>query len=160
FDLAEVGYMQEEYFISGTATAYTNVGSLTSDGAWTVTPGSAAAYKTRILVYRPVKPKKFKGTVVVEWLNVTGGFDTAPDWTTAHTELIRDGFAWVGVSAQLVGVEGGSSILGIPSQGLKMADPARYGSLVHPGDSFSYDIFSQAGRAIRQPAGASPLGGL
>ena len=55
FDLAEVGYVQTEYFISGTATAYTHVGAdpLTSDGRWTVAPGETAAYKTRILVYRP-----------------------------------------------------------------------------------------------------------
>ena len=44
--------------------------------------------------------KKFNGTVVVEWLNVSGGVDAAPDWTFAHTELIREGYAWVGVSAQ------------------------------------------------------------
>ena len=152
--------MQEEYFISGTATAYTSASSLTSDGKWTVTPASTAAYKTRILVYRPMKRSKFKGTVVVEWLNVSGGLDAAPDWISAHTELIRDGFAWVGVSAQFVGVEGGGAIPGLPSMGIKQADPVRYGSLVHPGDSFSYDIFSQAGQAIRQPAGASPLGDL
>src|SRR5439155_492528 len=32
--------------------------------------------------------------------------------------------------------------------------------LVHPGDSFSYDIFSQAGEAIRQPSGPNPLADL
>ncbi len=160
FDPAQVGYMEEEYFISGTATAYTSASALTSDGQWTVTPASTAAYKTRILVYRPVKRSKFKGTVVVEWLNVSAGLDSAPDWISAHTELIRDGFAWMGVSAQFVGVEGGSAIPGLPSMGLKQADPARYGSLTHPGDSFCYDIFSQAGQAIRQPAGLNPLGDL
>jgi hypothetical protein len=39
------------------------------------------------------------------------------------------------------------------------ADPARYGSLVHPGDSYSYDIYSQAARALRSGAPA-PLGNL
>jgi hypothetical protein len=32
---------------------------------------------------------------------------------------------------------------------LKKADPARYGSLTHPGDAFSFDMFSQAGRAVK-----------
>jgi Alpha/beta hydrolase domain len=32
---------------------------------------------------------------------------------------------------------------------LKATDAARYGSLVHPGDSYSYDMFSQAGQAVR-----------
>ena len=39
FDLAQVGYEQSEYFISGTATSYLPVGSLGSDGEWAVTPG-------------------------------------------------------------------------------------------------------------------------
>jgi hypothetical protein len=160
FDLAAVGYTQEEYFISGTASAYTSAVPLTSDGMWTVTPADTAAYKTRLLVYRPTSRRKFRGTVVVEWLNVSGGLDAAPDWTSAHTELIREGVTWVGVSAQLVGVEGGPSIVGLISLPLKMVNPARYGSLAHPGDSFSYDIFSQAGQAIRNPVGVKPLGDL
>jgi hypothetical protein len=160
FDLARVGYTEEEYFISGTASAYTNVGALTPDGRWTVAPGATAAYKTRILVFRPANPRRFNGTVVVEWLNVSGGLDAAPDWLGAHTEMIREGIVWVGVSAQFVGVEGGSAVVGIVSLPLKTVDPARYGSLLHPGDSFSYDIFSQAGQAIRHPAGPNPLGTL
>ena len=38
-------------------------------------------------------------------------------------------------------------------------DPVRYGTLSHPGDSYSYDIFSQAGQAIRDNS-AQILGGL
>jgi hypothetical protein len=160
FDLAKVGYEQAEYFISGTASAYTSAAPLTSDGHWTVTPGATAAYKTRILVYRPKRTDRFDGTVVVEWLNVSGGLDAGPDWTAAHTELVREGAAWVGVSAQRVGVEGGMALVGVVSLPLKTVDPARYGSLVHPGDSFSYDIFSQAAEAVRHPADVNPLGRL
>jgi hypothetical protein len=160
FDLAQVGYEQEEYFISGRATAYTSADALTSDGQWRATPGDTAAYKTRIVVYRPTGRRKFNGTVVVEWLNVSGGLDAAAEWITAHTELVREGYVWMGVSAQRVGVEGGISLVGLPPIPLKTVDPERYGSLVHPGDSFSYDIFSQAGQAIRRPVGASPLGTL
>lgn len=160
FDLAQVGYSEAEYFISGTATAYSNAAPLLADGKWNVTRGDTAAYKTRILVYRPIAANKFNGTVIVEWLNVSGGLDAAPDWVAGHTELIREGVAWVGVSAQYVGVEGGNSILGLPVTPLKTTDPARYGSLVHPGDSFSYDIFSQAAQAVRRPTGLKPLGNL
>jgi Alpha/beta hydrolase domain len=160
FDLAQVGYEEAEYFISGTARAYVNSAPLGTDGRWSVTTGETAAYKTRILVYRPTNPKKFSGTVVVEWLNVSGGVDAAPDWVQGHVELLREGLAWVGVSAQIVGVEGGPTLLGVMSQPLKVVNPARYGSLHHPGDSFSYDIFSQAGQAIRTPSGPNPLGTL
>lgn len=160
FDLAEVGYSQAEYFFAGTASAYTNVGELTPDGMWTAIPAGTAAYKTRMLVYRPIEPQNFNGTVVVEWLNVSGGLDAAADWLMGHVELIREGIVWVGVSAQFGGVEDGFSVVGLPPMPLKMVDPARYGALVHPGDAFSYDIFSQAAQAIRQPEGLSPLGDL
>ena len=161
FDLAPVGYEEAEYFISGTASAYTNTAPLGADGMWSAARnGATAAFKTRLLVYRPTNPKKFNGTVIVEWLNVSAGLDAAPDWSAGHVELIREGCAWVGVSAQIVGVEGGPALVGIVSLPLKTVSPERYGTLAHPGDSFSYDIYSQAGQAIRQPSGPSPLGAL
>src|SRR5262249_55858145 len=160
FDLASVGYTQEEFFISGTAHSYASSGPLGTDGKWSVTPADSAAYETRIIVYRPTSRKKFNGTVIVEWLNVSGGVDAGPGWTFAHTELIRGGYAWVGVSAQRVGVEGGPALVPVASLPLKTVHPARHGALHHPGDSFSYDIFSQAAQAIRQPSGANPLGDL
>jgi len=160
FDLAEVDYSQAEYFISGTATSYVNVGALGADGVWTIAPAATADYKTRILIYRPIDRRDFSGTVFIEWLNVSGGLDAAADWLSAHTELTRQGHAWVGVSAQKIGVEGGGSVVGLTPMPLKEVDPARYGSLVHPGDSFSYDIYSQAAQAIRRPAGIDALDGL
>ena len=147
-DLSKVGYEKSQFFLSGTAHSNVPVSPLTSDGKWKITTGVSAPYTTRIAVYRPIDPKRFNGTVVVEWLNVTGGTDDAPEWTMSHNELIRDGFAWVGVSAQQVGVESA-----------KKTDPAEYSALSHPGDSFSYDIFSQAGQAVRNDA-ALVLAGL
>ncbi|MBI3786463.1 MAG: hypothetical protein HY270_24000 [Deltaproteobacteria bacterium] len=155
-----MGYSQAEFFLSGSAHSYSKSGLLNLDGMWDVTPNTEAAYKTRIVVYRPIDAQRFNGTVIVEWLNVSGGLDAAPDWLGAHTELIRDGFAWVGVSAQALGVEGGPSLLGLPVIPLKTIDPTRYGTLIHPGDSFSYDIYSQAAQAIRRPANLNPLGDL
>jgi hypothetical protein len=160
FDLAQVGYQQAEYFMSGTATSYVNVGTLGIDGLWSIEPAVSVDYKTRILVYRPIRASDFNGTVIVEWLNVSGGLDAAADWITAHTELTREGYAWVGVSAQKIGVEGGGSAVGLTPMPLKEVDPARYGSLVHPGDSFSYDMYSQTAQAIRRPTGIDPLAGL
>lgn len=156
FDEAEVGYVETEYFFSGTATSYIARDELASNGIWSIQPADTAPYNSRIVVLRPAKNADFNGTVVVEWFNVTGGLDSAPDWLPMHTELMRKGYAWVGVSAQLVGIEGGGPI-DIP---LKQIDPARYGSLHHPGDSFSYDIFSQAAQAVRNPIGLDPLDGL
>ena len=154
FDLASVGYSQSEFFVDGVASAYSAApgSTLTSDGRWAVQPSSEAPFRTRVVVNRPVDDRDFNGTVVVEWLNVSGGADASPDWMHTHVELIRRGYAWVGVSAQAVGLNG---LKGAPPQG----DAERYASLTHPGDSYSYDMFSQAGQAIRDHADLV-LGGL
>ncbi len=154
FDLGAKGYVVEEFFLTGTARSFKLVGEATIDGRWTAEPDGSAAYATRIVVVRPKDPAKFSGSVAVEWLNVTGGLDAAPDWSYTHREITRRGHAWVGVSAQKVGVEGGSRF---GSGGaLKQADPARYGGLSHPGDAFAFDIFSQAGAVVKRAAGATP----
>lgn len=158
FDLGSVGYQQAEYFLEGTASAYTNLSELGADGFWAVEPGEQAQYKTRIVVYRPIDPDEFSGNVLVEWLNVTAGFETPPSWGTGHLEMRRGGSAWIGVSAQYIGIEGSPN--GLLPLHLKGVNPARYGSLVHPGDSFSYDIFSQVAQSIRSPEGIDPLEGL
>ena len=151
FDLASVGYKQSEYFVSGTAKAYSPIDPLTSDGRWKVRASSSAPFTTRIVVNRPIDPRDFNGTVVVEWLNVSGGIDASPEWMQTHAELLRRGYAWVGASAQAVGV----NALKDPELG----NPARYASMNHPGDSYSYDIFSQLGQSVWGHPGRV-LGGL
>jgi hypothetical protein len=87
--------------------------------------------------------------VVVEWLNTTTGRDLDASWGAGADEIIREGHAWVGVSAQQPGV-----------RTIVAADPQRYGSLDHPGTPFSLDIFTQAGRALARRSGTDPLAGL
>lgn len=155
-NLAASGYLEQEFLISGTATAYIPVTPMLADGRWTVKPdpGITAPYTTRILVRRPANPARFNGTVLVEWFDETGGFDAASDWWYTHDELIREGYAYVGVTAQFVGVQ---ALLGWES-----GAGARYAGLFLPGDSFSYDIFAQAARAVRHPreGDPQPLGNL
>ena len=128
-------------------------------GAWTVAADATTQpFNTRVVVYRPIDPKKFNGTVIVEWLNVSGGLDANPDWTLTHNELIRDGFAWVGVSAQAQGVNQLKCATNAPpSRRVRLpVILAATGRSSHPGDSYSYDIFSQAGQAIRDNSATDP----
>lgn len=158
--LGSAGYEAGEYFISGTARAYRNVNGLPADGMWEVEPAGSAAYKTRFLVFRPVDAARFNGTAVIEWLNVSGGLEAAPDWMAMHTELLRRGYAWIGVSAQKGGVEGDAATsLGLIQLDLKTANVERYGTLRHPGDDYSYDIFSQVAASVRSPGKINPLAG-
>jgi alpha/beta hydrolase family protein len=150
--LGLAGYTEQEFFLKGTATGYAPAGTWGSDGNWAARPAETAPYETRILVRRPANPARFNGTVVVEWLNVSFNVDIDPDFLYESQELVRAGYAWVGVSAQQAGVEG--------PLGLKNWDPARYGALSHPGDTFSYSIFAQAAEALLHPRGPHPLGPL
>jgi hypothetical protein len=142
-DLAGNGYVEEEFYLSGAADAYSTTGTkLASD----------VPYRTRMIVRRPVSQSSFNGTVLVEWQNVTAGYDLDALWNRRH---MREGYAWVGVSAQRVGVNQ-----------LRGWSPTRYGSLDVTGsgafvtDQLSYDIFAQAAQSLRTPGAVDPLGGL
>ena len=93
-------------------------------------PGAERRFRTRFVVRRPVDPDRFSGTVVVEWHNVSAGIDASPDWGFLHRHLAAQGHAWVGVSAQKVGIDGGGFVEGMH---LKILAPERYGELEHPG---------------------------
>jgi hypothetical protein len=134
YDLATLGYGVEEFFVSGTAESYAS--------------DDTADYTTRIVVLQPNDRAACNGTVIVEWLNVSGGLDAPAVWSMAHREIARSGYAYVGVSTQQVGIEGGTSLVGI-DMSLKTQNAERYSQLHHPGDEFSYDIYTQVGRLIR-----------
>jgi Alpha/beta hydrolase domain len=118
-------------------------------GTWKIAPAESASYRTRIVVRMPIDPSRFNGTVVVEWLNVSGGGDGAVDSVYLSPELERAGFAWVGVSAQQGGIDN-----------LRQKDPARYGSLTDPGDQFSFDIYTHAASALLAGDHSNPLAPL
>ncbi len=148
FDIAELGYVAEEFFVSGTASSYSSATELGPDGQWSVTPSGVSEFTTRMVVLTPADRAKFNGTVLVEWLNVSGGIDALAVWMMAHREIVRAGYGYVAVSAQRVGIEGGLNLMGI-DMSLKSQDSKRYAALEHPGDEFCYDIFSEAGRLIK-----------
>ena len=157
YDLATFAYTETEFSVEGTATSYELQGERGADGRWNVAPGPEAPFRTRFVVRRPVDPDRFSGTVVVEWHNVSGGVDAAPDWGFFHRHLAARGHAWVGVSAQKVGIDGGGFV---ESVHLKVLAPERYAELDHPGDAWSFDIFSQVAALLRVPDDENPLGGL
>ena len=152
-DVSEYGYVMEEYLLEGVAQSYeiNPGGSAPVSGHWDTIPGENAQYITRAYVVRPESAKDFNGVAVVNWQNVTAGFDIG---APLSTEFFR-GYAWVGVTTQKVAVDGNpldsrtvsENIIAYP--GLREWDAKRYGTLHHPGDAWSYDIFSQAGRLVK-----------
>lgn len=148
-DLSALGYVESEFQMSGSANTYGRAGKWRSNGKWDVkTVRANVPYATRLLVRRPADPAKFNGIVVVEWLNNTAIMDVDVIWAQSHEELMREGYAWVGVSAQTLGV-----------RALRAWDRQRYGELRLTTDGVSYDVFSQTALAVRSQS-ESLLGGL
>lgn len=75
--LDKYGYIEEEYFISGTA--------------------EGKPYTTSILVRKPKDPAKFSGAVAIETFHMTGGL---PFWGLVNEALIPGGHAWIAVISQ------------------------------------------------------------
>lgn len=162
-DLAARGYVEEEYFLSGTACRYTGVGLGTATIAACGFP-----YRTRIVVRRPTSAAAFNGTVIAEWQNVTAQYDVDHYWLESSEHLMREGYAWVGISAQRAGIQPlpppANPIASINT--LRAWSPLRYGALdvtvsgAVLDDALRYDIFSQAVKALRSPVDVDPLGPL
>jgi hypothetical protein len=98
-DLAKMGYVEEEYFLSGTANVY----DWPAAGPAVVrTPG--AQYTTRVLVRRPKDARRFSGNAVVEMLNPSNRMDLNIGWAISHREWVRRGDAWIGVTVKPISV--------------------------------------------------------
>jgi hypothetical protein len=161
-DLKSRGYVEEEFFFSGTANTYdaTFSGGIgarptASPTANIVTTGNP--YTTRMVVRRPAHPGKFNGVVVVEWMNATSNYDVEALWFRAHEFFIRDGYAWVGITAQ-------SGPITNATLGLKQFSPTRYAALdltaggrFPSGDPLGYDVFAQGVQAVRHAGVLGPL---
>ncbi len=149
YNLSALGYVENEYLMSGGATEYRQSSPWGSDGNWGVSVSQRdVPYTTNLIVRYPTDPAKFNGTVVIEWLNVVTGGDQDPIWASIANEALNDGYAYIGVTPQNVGMGD-----------LKTWDPARYGSLGDSSDLQSYDIYTQAAEVARADT-AGLLGGL
>lgn len=149
YDVTEYGYAEEEFFFEGTATTHPPAQE------------PPAPYRSRMIVWTPIDPDRFNGTTVVEWAHVSdfGQFELTVELNYLAPMLEEEGYAFVLVTAEEGGVcdKGPSGCSGLSMTG---ADPDRYGTLDHPGDAYSFAIFSQAMQAIKHPEGTSPLGDL
>jgi hypothetical protein len=159
FDLKPFGFVEEEFLFAGKANAY-DVGNA-GIGVGSYYPGNAKVisannpYKTRMFVIRPTDPAKFNGTVIVDWFNATSGYDIHLGWYHMKEMILRKGYAYVGISAQHIVVDG--------PLGMVKWNPNRYGTLdltvggtvgvattpAYAPDALSFDVFAQGIKAVR-----------
>jgi hypothetical protein len=115
-DLKKDGYVEEEFLVTGTANVY----DWPQPGP-AVVRTSGAPYTTRVLVRRPAQRSRFSGSVAVEMLNPSNLFDLNLGWAISGRQFVRNGDAWVGITAKPVAVTT-----------LKNFNPSRYAALSWP----------------------------
>jgi hypothetical protein len=159
------GYVEEEFLVSGTGDIY----EYTSTGIRIVDPCPEIAergctnlsYTTRMLVKRPRDLRDFSGTVIIEPLNPSAGFDIAAVWDRSASYFVRKGHVFVGWTSKSVVVSA-----------LQSWDPKRYADLNWPYvpspdgsandgvyDGITFDIAAQIGALFRDNGPGSPLYG-
>lgn len=158
-DLAQAGYVEEEFFISGQANIY----DWAQDGSLSIDTANAP-YTTRILVRRPGNPARFSGTVIVETVNNARRYDWAFIWGLSYQQFLDNGDAYVAVTHAPPAIDA-----------LKTFDPQRYSTLsfANPNpaqtcgaqnetaddeEGLKWDMISQVGALLK--SGTGPLAGF
>jgi hypothetical protein len=126
-----------------------------------VRSAGARPWVTRVLVRRPTDATRFSGRVIVELLDASAQYDSAPLWGFSWEHFLRRGDAWVGVT-----------ISPAAAAALAKFNPARYGTLDlaagavqdcgragQPGQSAG-DVIAQVGALLRSSSKENPLLGL
>lgn len=161
-DLAGFGFVEEEFFVSGRSAVYADDLAVLAE----------VPYTNRLIVRRPAEPAAASGVVFVEILNPSNGYDAEGLWRRGWDYYLDQGHTYVGISARPVTIDA-----------LKIFDPVRYAPLswdldptrphepVGPDanpygvvdgceEGIAWDIITQTGRLLRDPAGGPVLGGI
>jgi Alpha/beta hydrolase domain len=110
--MAKHDYVEEEYFLSGTANTY----DWTGKGHRVKLIAGPGKYVTRILVRRPRDAAKFGGNVEVTVLNASLGVDFGGP--TDFARMVKQGDVWIGITTKA-----------LTANALKKFDPVRYAPL-------------------------------
>lgn len=106
------GYIEEEYFLTGTASTYDWSGK----GRGVKVIAGPGKYVTRILVMRPRDAARFGGNVEVTVLNASLNVDFGGP--TDFARMVSKGDVWIGITTKAV-----------TANALKKFDPVRYAPL-------------------------------
>jgi Alpha/beta hydrolase domain len=153
------GYDEDEYFVSGRANLYEY--SATGVRVVASCPASAGRlgcrnlpYTTRMLVKRPIDPRRFSGTVIIEPFNPSSGYDIANVWDRSWPYFVEHGDVFVGWTSRYESI-----------RALERFEPRRYARLAWGensvvDDGITFDIAAQIGALFKRGGPRSPLHGL
>ena len=159
--LAPRGYVEREFTVDITdPQVYAYVGESTNT---TVAPAPDGTYRSRMIVRAPKNPADFNGRVLVEMMNTTALVDLDIAWQQAHDYLMRDGWAYVGITVQQTGINALQAFKRQPTRytglGLNLRTPdASADPLAGSRDpSLAWDLTSQIGALLARGGQTSPL---
>ncbi|TRW44519.1 alpha/beta hydrolase domain-containing protein [Georgenia yuyongxinii] len=169
-DLAGRGYVEEEFFLSGTANVYDNAGGELS----VVTED--VPYVNNVLVRRPAKNSDSSGVVLVDILNASNGFPGEDHWRRMWDWAMEEGHTVIGVTSKPIQVDALKNFDAERYADLTwdvedverepiVADPANPSSfnpfMVVPGaeEGLAWDILTQVGTLLDTKTGREVLGG-
>lgn len=138
-DLERLGYVQEEFIISGMV-----------DGK---------PYRTSLLVRRPKDLKRFSGLVGVETIHAGGAI---PFWGTGREVWAPGGHGWVAVASQRAALENRVKVFN-PTRYAALFIPeapaGANGMAASPQDAISQAIMTQVGLLLKKSRKTGPLAG-
>src|SRR5689334_24430554 len=155
-DLAARGYVESELRVTGRANVYER-----TPGGALKTRAADVPYATRILVRQPKDVARSSGRVIVELLDATAGYDSAPLWGLSWEYFTRHGDVWVGVTVnpaaaaalhRFDGVRYGAMALGAPQSESCGAANSSSGA-----NGLVWDVVAQVGALLRSSSKENPL---
>ena len=90
-----IGYVEDEYFMSGTANIY---GEDPEQRPFVQIPD--APYTTRLLIRRPGNRERFSGNIVIEVLNATAMIDIDRMWVNSWKFFTENGDIYIGITSK------------------------------------------------------------
>jgi hypothetical protein len=145
-DISEIGFVEEEYEISGSGNIYDYVDNEGQSAEVDITEANIP-YVTRMLVRRPVNAAAFNGTVYVEVLNSTASWDDDPVWRMSYPSFASAGSVYVGITSDPLTVQFLRDRWGAPE--FVARNRARYANLDMERFGQVWDILSQSAALLK-----------
>lgn len=163
-DLRATGYQEREYVVTlRSPRVYSYVGSTTQVRSKAAPRSPRGQYRSRIIVRAPQDPASFNGRVLVEMMNTTTAVDLDIAWQQAHDYLMREGWAYVGITVQQTGINALARFTRQPKRynrlGLNLMTPRAAKDILGGSrdPSLAWDLTSQVGALIERGGKRSPL---
>ena len=143
-DLGKSGYVEEEFSVSGDANIYEYVDDESQSSAVRMRD-EAIPYTSRLLIRRPADAERFNGTLYLEVLNPTAGWDGDPIWQNTHEYMMREGAIYAGLTSKPVALNFLRDKWG--RDPYPQRDSSRYAKLEMPYFGHDRDMLSESGGA-------------